>query len=660
MSNPPSSTGGMSKRKKILLFGCALPMGLLVIFVVVVLLVVSSIVSQEFDGEIVELFPEGAMAYAEAPDLESQGGGVLAAWDAFEASVMFQRLQSDPSLGGPLRQAAGEIGRLRTEAPNIEAQAGIDLNADVIGRGCAVGLYRADDATGAAAPSEFLLVTRVGRRLRMGALAAAWAPASVITGNVPGLQLESVAGSGWQVTHPDLEFPIFAAVHRSALIVSNSERLLEGALALAGAGLGGSHLGAAERFAGPIDRSGSGTEPLKLWVDLDAADAWMQWRAKSGLKSQDWFMSTMAEYINAYQDVLLELPIASAVGGWAEVAPDGAMSLRLAVAVDPSRRANPAMPRPEDAAPAAIRLVPQQTAVYSTVRVDFRTLWDRILATSNEEVRGLLRENLSHYEAWLNELFPLLQGSVTGIVGTQPSSAGSPLPPVGAVIACNDPDRAQRMVQRVVDKYRERFAARYQDLSPVEIDEVEIEGRLLVSCRFPNPPKTFEMLGAGFSPSFLFLDGAMVMTTERAFAETIARAAVSREPAIAESPEFRAGLAGEPVRCRAAVHVDGGALGGFLQRFSRTLAEALAPIDWDAINAKLTAQGLKPYSPEWNAAQRAAEQRHQRKLAATQTNLNRLAGHLNHLKSLSIRTTSAPDLPGYRLDARLRLDWRKP
>jgi hypothetical protein len=230
---------------------------------------------------------------------------------------------------------------------------------------------------------------------------------------------------------------------------------------------------------------------------------------------------------------------------------------------------------------------------------------------------------------------------------------------MGVVMACSDPAQAQRMVQRVVDKYRERYAARYKDLPVVEITEETVEGRFLLSCRFPDPPKTIKSLGPEFSPSFLFLDDALVMATERSFALQIARAAVSLEPAIAESDEFAAGLAGEPVRCRAAAHVDGAALGGFMRTYSRKLAEALVPLDWDAINAKLTAQGMKPLSPEFNAAQRAAEQRHLRKVAATQGNLNRLAAHLSHLRSLSMRTTSAPDLPGYQLQAKLRLDFRK-
>jgi len=435
--------------------------------------------------------------------------------------------------------------------------------------------------------------------------------------------------------------------------------VVTGALDLAGDDLGGENLSTAERFSNPLGRIAGGTEPLKLWVDLDAADQYLGWREKSALKSRDWFVSTLSEYVNAYQDVLLELPVASAAGGWAQITPEGAVSLRVAVVTDPSRRTTPPARRPEDAAPAAVRVVPDQTAVYSTVRVDFRTLWERILATSNAEVRGLLEENLSHYEAWLDELFPLLQGSITGVIGSRPSGNDSSLPPVGAVLACSDPEQARRMVQRVVDKYRERFASRYKDLPPVEIDEIQVEGRHIVACRFPNPPKTFEKLGKGFSPSFLFLDDALVMTTERQFAEQIAAAAVSSAPSIAESAEFAAGLAGEPRLCRAAVHLDGWAMGGFLQRYSSQLAETMVPLDWDKINAKLTSQGLKPLTPEWNAAQRAAEQRHQRKVGGTQGNLLRMAGHLRYLKSLSLRTTSANELPGYELDARLRLDFRR-
>lgn len=643
-----------STTKRRLVRWVLLPLAGLVVLVAAALLTISVKARRVYEGDLVALFPRGAVALVEAPKLEATGPAALQAYDALVASPLWQALTQDPDLGPHLRDVPAQVARARRDVPAQLEAAGLDLLADGIGQGCAAAVYLKDAPAADQPPVDFLVVTRVGYRVRFGGVVFPLVPTSAL-GLPEGIALEGTT-PGWRVTTPDFH-PLHVALQNGVLMVASSEATLQHAVDAAWAGALGSEgaLDTDPRVKGPRDAAGDGTEPVRCWLDLDALDRATGWREAALLRSDDWAAGIVCAYLNTYQDLMLDLAGISAAAGWIGATPDGRLSVRAAMQVDPARRATALPPAVPPAPPAALDLLPAEYAVYTTLQADFQSLWQRFLQSAPREIRELHDENIAHYP-WFDDMIPLLRGPVTLVLGRR--GTGPALPPAAAVIGCTDPDQAWNLARSITDRYRERFAELHKDQGVPELREETLSGagRLLYVSWSQGLPRSFKDLGMDFSPGLLVTGGAVTLVSTRELAVRLADALAGRAVRGGDDAGFRTGLLGEATPCHGGAHFDVAALSQLAQQQLTRIIENAGYPDYEAINTRLTARGLQLNTPEFNAAradeEAKARSRGQRAGQRVQATLRITP----HLRSLSCRTTALPELPGYRFELLLVAD----
>ena len=500
-------------------------------------------------------------------------------------------------------------------------------------------------------PADFLFVTRVGHRVRLGGVVFPLVPTSALS--LPeGVGLEGTA-AGWKVTTPEIH-PLHVALQNGVVMVASTEAILQHAVDAVWAGALGaeSSLDSDPRVKGPRAAAGEGTEPVRCWLDLDALDRATGWREAAQLRSDDWAAGIFCAYLNTYQDLMLDLAGISAASGWIGVAPDGRLSVRAAVQVDSSRRATALPPPVEPAPPAALTLLPAEYAVYTTLQADFQSLWQRFLQSAPTEIRELHDENIRHYP-WFEDLIPLLRGPVTLVLGRRPT--GPALPPAAAVIGCTDPDKAWALARSITDRYRERFAELHKEQGVPELREETLSGagRLLYVSWSAGLPRSFKDLGMDFSPGMLVTDGAVTLVSTRELAVKLADALTGRAMRGADLPGFRTGLLGDGEACHGGAHFEVEALAQIASQQRARIIENAGYPDYEAINARLTARGLQLGTPEFNQARGVEEAKARQRGARAGQRLDDTLRVIPYLRSLSCRTTALPELPGYRFELRL-------
>ncbi len=678
------------RAKKILLRVVLGGLGLVLLLAAVLAGVVASLVSREYGAPLATLFPGGALAYAECEDLAGKGEKLLAAWDEVERSRLFEGLLLDPRLRD--RRLRETLARARREVPEalsgtkIPAIApdGLDLLQDLAGMEAAVAVYACeapepapaaaspaggDVATGApprapedAPAADVLVATRVSRRLRLAGLLLPLVPASALP---PDVRIER-EGAVWRVATPGAPLA-FVAFEKDVVLLGTSAERVAAAVALAGGPILTGTAGAAAgltsdpRFAAGERAEPRGSEPLRLFLDLDRLDRLWGWRAKAAVPYPPWPLNVLAAAINAYQDEMLEPPLVTAAFGAVALDAGGEFRVRAAVVTDPSRRRGPAVARPGPAPPAALEVAPAGIAAYTTLRASARDVWERLISGPEDDARGNLRSNMTHYQDVLDRVFPLLKDHLTFVIGAaHPPEGGappSPIPPVALAIACDDPDAVYRATNDIFERYKKRLTDRDPSFRLPDTPTMSVHGGKLIWIRMEQPPSGLESLGPRFSPGVLFVGNSVVIFSEREFAVSLAEVLRGTVPALREEPEFRAGHAGTPEPASAAVHFDLPRLADIVRRNGGQIAEGLGEIDWDEVNEDIRRRFPQGLSEE----QKRAEQdryleRNKSNVRALQVSVDYMAAHLANARSLSLRTVPLPELPGYRLELRVKVE----
>ncbi|MCI0341280.1 MAG: hypothetical protein L0216_09035 [Planctomycetales bacterium] len=664
--------------------------------------VVASLVSREYGPALATLFPDGAVAYAECEDLAGKGERLLAAWDEVEKSRLFEGIALDPRLReARIREALARVRREIPEAlsgtkiPAI-APEGLDLLQDLAGRETAVAVYvreaapeagppapgasppapgasppaAGDVAPGGATPpvpeaappvpqADVLLATRVSRRLRLAGLLLPLVPASALP---PDLRIAK-EGVVWRVAAPPSP-PAFVAFEKDVVILGTSAERVAAAVALAAGAASAAAPGglvADPRFAAGERAEPRGGEPLRLFLDMDRLDRLWGWRAKASVPYPPWPLNLLAAAINAYQDEMFEPSLVTAAFGSLALDAGGELRARASVVTDPARRRGPVVARPAPAPPAALEIAPAGIAAYTTLRTSARDVWERLMSGAEDEARKNLRVNMPHYQDVLDRIFPLLRDHVTFIVGAaHPPEGGSPpppIPPVALAIACDDPDAVYRAANDIFERYRKRLLDRDPNFRLPDFPTMAVHGGRLIWARMDQLPSGLESFGPRFSPGVLFIGSSIVIFSERDFAVQLAEVLRGMVPPLREEPEFRSGLAGAPEPGSAAVHFDLPRLADIVRRNGGQIAEGIGEIDWDEVNEEIRQRFPQGLSEE----QKRAEQdryleRNKSRVRAIRVNVDYASAHLANARSLSLRTTPLPELPGYRLELRVKIE----